>query len=153
MEVSRKEIKKGDVSLGQTITVRIKKNKVSKPFTIAEFDYHWDTGVDLQKDIMAVAISKDIIKRAGAWYYIGEDSKNPAVDGGGNQLKWQGKDTVEAVLKASPALYEYIEKMVLGIIPRDAQFVEINDQEDETLTIEATPEVTAEQQGMFPERE
>lgn len=153
MSVSRKEIKKGDVFLGQTIKCDIKKNKVSRPFTKAEFDYYWDTGIDIQKDIMQVAIDMEIIKRAGSWYFLGEDSKNPAKDGAGNELKWQGKETVEAVLKQSPALYDYIYKIIQGVIPKDAQFVTINDEEDET--IEVTPDSTsiAEQQAMFPEEE
>lgn len=129
ISVSRKEIKKGEVFLGQTIKCDIKKNKVARPFTKAEFDYYWDTGVDVQKDIMNVAMDMDIIKRAGAWYYLGEDSKNPSVDGAGNALKWQGKEMVEAVLKQSPELYDYIYKIVLGIIPRDAQFVTVNDED------------------------
>ncbi len=134
MEVRRKEIKKGDVFLGQQMIVSIKKNKVSRPFTKAEFDYYWDTGIDIVKDIMNVAMDMDIIKRAGAWYYYGEDSKNPLKDGAGNELKWMGKDSVEAVLKQSPALFQYTNDIVQGRIPKDAQFIEedhTQDAEDE----------------------
>lgn len=129
MEIRRKEIKKGDVFLGQTIFANIKKNKISRPFTKAEFDYYWDTGIDIIKDIMNTALEMDIIKRAGAWYFLGEDSKNPWEDGAGNPLKWQGKESVEATLKISPALFEYINNIVQGSIPRETQFVQETDDD------------------------
>lgn len=131
-EVRRKEIKQKDVVIGQTMTVHIKKNKVSRPFTIAEFDYYFDTGIDVVKDIMNVAMDMGIIKRAGAWYYYGDDIKNPLKDANGNELKWMGKDTVEAVLKQSPALFQYTNDIVQGRIPKDAQFVEENYDDEES---------------------
>lgn len=133
LEVKRKEIKKGDVFLGQTMFVTVKKNKVAKPFTKAEFDYYWVGGVDVIKDIMNVAMDMDIIKRGGAWYFYGEDKDNVLTDGEGNQLRWNGKDTVEAVLKQSPALYEYTNDIVQGRIPKDAVFVDEDHTQDEEL--------------------
>jgi recombination protein RecA len=133
LEVRRKEIKKGDAFIGQTITVQVKKNKVSRPFTKAEFDYYWDTGIDVIKDIMNVAIDMGVIHRKGAYYFLGpdpNDAKNVYKDGNGNELKWQGKETLENVLKQSPALFNYINDIVQGRIPKDAQFVEENHQEE-----------------------
>lgn len=130
MEIRRKEIKKGDVFLGQTIFANIKKNKVSRPFTKAEFDYYWDTGIDIIKDIMNTSFEMDIIKRAGAWYYLGDSSKEPWTDGNGNELKWNGKDAVEATLKISPALFNYINDIVQGSIPRETQFIQETDDDE-----------------------
>lgn len=137
MEVRRKEIKQKDMVIGQTMTVTIKKNKVSRPFTKAEFDYYFDTGIDVVKDIMNVAIDMGIIKRAGAWYFYGEDIKNPLKDSAGNELKWMGKETVETVLKQSPALFNYTNDIVQGRIPKDAQFVEEDFSQDENETEES----------------
>ncbi|UYX56031.1 DNA recombination/repair protein RecA (plasmid) [Bacillus thuringiensis] len=133
LEVRRKVIEKSGSHLGQTMFVKVIKNKVSRPYTKAEFDYYWDTGIDVVKDIMNVAMDMDIIKRAGAWYYYGEDSKNPFEDGAGNPLKWQGKETVEAVLKQSPALFDYTNDIVQGRIPKDAQFIDEEHDENEVL--------------------
>ncbi|EOO44399.1 recombinase RecA family protein [Bacillus cereus] len=133
LEVRRKVIEKSGSHLGQTMFVKVIKNKVSRPYTKAEFDYYWDTGIDVVKDIMNVAMDMDIIKRAGAWYYYGEDSKNPFEDGSGNPLKWQGKETVEAVLKQSPALFDYTNDIVQGRIPKDAQFIDEEHDENEVL--------------------
>ncbi|WP_242325862.1 DNA recombination/repair protein RecA [Bacillus cereus group sp. BfR-BA-01318] len=135
-EVRKKELKKGDVIIGQTMTVSVKKNKVSRPFTKSEFDYYYDTGVDVVKDIMNVAIDMKIIHRRGSYYFLGpdpEDAKNVYTDGAGNELKWSGKDTLEAVLKESPALYQYIDDIVQGRIPKDAQFIEEEHDENEVL--------------------
>lgn len=139
MRVSRKEIKKSDTFLGQQIKVDIKKNKVSRPFTIAEFDYYWQGGVDVVKDIMSTAIEMDIIHRSGAWYYLGESTKNPMTDALGNEFKWQGKDSLEISLKQSPEFYKYLNNLVLGLIPKDTQYVDEADEvvsEDETAADE-----------------
>ncbi|PLC14168.1 hypothetical protein BV582_21615 [Bacillus paralicheniformis] len=131
MEVRRKEIKKSDVIIGQEMNVSVKKNKVARPFTKSGFDYYWDTGVDVVKDIMNVAMDMDIIKRAGAYYYYGESHDEPYKDGAGNELKWRGKETVEAALKQSPALFEYTNSIVQGRIPKDAQMIQEDNSEDE----------------------
>ena len=133
LEVRRKVIEKSGTHLGQTMTVKVIKNKVARPYTTSVFDYYWDTGIDVVKDIMNVAIDMDIIKRAGAWYYLGEDSKNPLMDGENNPLKWNGKDMTEAVLKQSPALFAYIDDIVQGRIPKDAQFVDEDHEQDGEL--------------------
>jgi recombination protein RecA len=142
LEVKRKEIKKSDTIIGQTMFVTVKKNKVARPFTKAEFDYYFSDGIDVIKDIMNVAMDMDIIKRAGSWYFYGEDKDNVLSDGAGNPLKWMGKETVEAVLKQSPALFEYTNDIVQGRIPKDAVFVDEDHSQDETDETEESAEAT-----------
>ncbi|WP_067923938.1 recombinase RecA [Alicyclobacillus shizuokensis] len=136
IEIRRKEIKKGDVHIGQATTVKFIKNKVARPFTVAEYDYYFDTGIDVLKSIVDVAIDTGVINRAGAYYFIGEDAKNPSCDSHGNQLKWQGKENLIAALRVSPALYEYINGIVLGHIPKGTQFVEETDDGAESADSE-----------------
>lgn len=138
LEVKRKEIKKSDNIIGQTMFVNVKKNKVARPFTKAEFDYYFHGGIDVIKDIMNVAMDMDIIKRAGSWYFYGEDKDNVQVDGAGNPLKWMGKENVELVLKQSPALFEYTNDIVQGRIPKDAAFVEEDHTQDDDDAIDIT---------------
>lgn len=140
MEIRRSMITKSDATIGQTINIKVIKNKVSRPFTKSEFDYYYDTGIDVVKDIMNVAMDMDIIKRVGAYYYYGEDAKNPLTDGSGNALKWMGKDTVESVLKQSPALFHYTNEIVQGRIPKDAQFVEEDHTQDGQLEEDTSAE-------------
>lgn len=132
-EVRRKEIRQKDTIIGQQMTVRIIKNKVFRPFTVAEFDYYWDTGIDTVKDIMNVAIQVGVIKQAGAYYFIGHDIKQPAKDANGNELKWRGKETLLEVLRNSPALFQYINDLVMGHIPKDAQIVVETSSEEDTI--------------------
>lgn len=130
IDVRRKPIKKSDVEIGQTITVKFKKNKVARPFTKAEFDYFWIGGIDVIKDIMNTAIDMNIIHQRGAYFFLGsdpEDTKSAYEDGMGNKLLWQGRASLEETLKASPALYQYINDIVQGRIPKDTQFVQEND--------------------------
>jgi recombination protein RecA len=138
MDVRRKVIDKSGVNIGQHTTVKFVKNKVSRPFTVSEYDYYYDTGVDIMKDIMNVAVEQEVIKRAGAWYYIGEDNKNPMKDKNGNELKWQGKESLFEVLKASPKLYNYIYQVVQGNIPKDSQMVIEDDSQDDESDLEET---------------
>jgi recombination protein RecA len=110
MDVRRKVIDKGGVNIGQNTTVKFVKNKVARPFTISEYQYFYDTGIDILADITSVAIEKGIIGRAGAWYYIGEDTKNPDLDQDGNELKWQGKDSLIQSLRQNPSLFVKIDE-------------------------------------------
>lgn len=137
-EVKKKPIKKSDVFIGNEMTLKIVKNKVARPFTETTVDYYYDTLFDIQKDILNVALDMDIIHKRGAYYFLGPDpmdSKNVYKDANGNDLKWQGKETVERVLKENPDLFDYINDMVQGRLPKDAQFVEEQSQEDEELLV------------------
>jgi recombination protein RecA len=141
LDLRSKPIEKNGTFIGLETTVKFRKNKVARPFTTATYDYYWDTGVDRVKNIMEVATEMDIIHRAGAYYYLGEDSKNPYKDSMGNELKWQGKDNLLEALRNSPALYNYINDLVLGKIPKDAQFVVENDHEEEEPAQDLQPEM------------
>jgi recombination protein RecA len=124
IDVRAKKIEKSGTFLGQATTVKFVKNKVAVPFKVAEYDYYWIGGVDRIKNIMDAAVEMDVIHRAGAYFFFGESNKNPYTDAAGNKLSWQGKEALLEAFRSSPALYEYTNNMVLGNIPRDAQFVE-----------------------------
>jgi recombination protein RecA len=130
VDVRRKPIEKSSVFVGQATTAKIVKNKVSPPFKVAEYDYYWDGGVDMVKNIMGVAVDLGIIGQAGAYYYIGPSNKEPYTDGAGNRLSWQGGPALLDSLRVSPGLFSYVNDMVQGNIPRDAQMVIEGDDED-----------------------
>lgn len=124
MQVSRKMIEASKNKIGQTITVQVIKNKVARPFTKTDFDYFWDTGVDLIKDIMNTAIDMDIVKKSGAWYFLGESTKEALTDEAGNKFLWQGKQALEETLKASPEFYNYLHSVVMAQFSIDTKMVE-----------------------------
>lgn len=140
MDVRRQKIEKNGVHLGQTINVKIVKNKVSRPFTTAGFDYYWDTGIDVLKDITGIACELEIIKRAGAYYYLGESAKNPDLDAFGNAYKWQGKESLTDSLRISPELFEMIRKQVMDHLSRkfDRAKEEVTEETEETEDQEET---------------
>ncbi|QHW35745.1 hypothetical protein GZH47_33165 (plasmid) [Paenibacillus rhizovicinus] len=135
LDVRRTTIEKGNTFIGQSTTVKIVKNKCARPFTKAEYDYYWQGGIDMTKNIMTVAIDTNVIGRAGAYYYVGPSNKEPYTDGNGNELKWQGAESLLESLRVSPQLFAYINDMVLGIIPRDAQFI-VEEADDPSELVE-----------------
>jgi recombination protein RecA len=89
VEAKRDEwIKQKDETVGQSIKTRTMKNKTHRPQQTAVVDFYFADAngfqlgeFDTVKDIVNIAISADLITRAGAFYsYNGE--------------KWQGKDKV-----------------------------------------------------------
>lgn len=89
VEAKRDEwIKEKDETVGQSIKTRTMKNKTHRPQQTAVVDFYFAKSNGFQlgefdtiKDIVNIAISADLITRAGAFYsYNGE--------------KWQGKDKV-----------------------------------------------------------
>lgn len=140
--VRRKPITKGTDVLGQEITVKFEKNKVGTPFKTTTFDYYFNGGIDLIKDIMNTAIDMGIIYRGGAYYVLGQSYEEPFLDANGNEMKWRGRDTLEVVLKNSPELYAYIRKVVMGVIPKGTFEVEETPHiEDEIDELEAQAEL------------
>lgn len=134
IEIRGQKIEKNGSEIGLATTAKFVKNKVARPFTVAEYDYHWIGGVDQVKNIMDAAISTGVIHRRGAYYFYGsdaDDTKSAYMDNAGNKLMWQGSEPLLEVLRTSPSLYEYTNNMVLGIIPKDAVFVDEGHEEDE----------------------
>jgi len=94
------------VRVGQRIKVRTLKNKTAPPQRVAYFDFYFAEGgdcapgeFDFAKEIVSLAVVKEIIIRKGGWYYYGE-------------RKWQGIEPVIASLREEIDLKEEIQKKV-----------------------------------------
>ena len=86
-----------EVADGNTTIVKVKKNKVAPPFTTAEFDIMFGTGICRISEILALGVTLEIIDKAGSWYsYKGEKLG-------------QGKDGVRATLEDNIDLAAEIE--------------------------------------------
>lgn len=71
LEVKRVDIlTEGEAAIGQTVRIKVMKNKVGPPFGKIEADLFFGIGFDLQMEIIELAIRKGIIKQGGAWFSI-----------------------------------------------------------------------------------
>jgi recombination protein RecA len=66
-------IKDGTDVIGNRTKVKIVKNKVAPPFKEVEFDIIYNEGISKLGDLVDLAVNKEIIKKAGAWFSYGEN--------------------------------------------------------------------------------
>lgn len=93
-------LKKDDKEIGNRVKVKVVKNKVAPPFRTAEFDIIYGKGISKQGCIIDMAVSLDIIKKAGAWFSYNDEKIG------------QGRDRVKEFLSARPELEQEIEDKV-----------------------------------------
>jgi len=65
-------IKDGEVAVSNKVKATVKKSKCSPPYRIANFNITFGVGVDSAGELLADAIDKKIIKKAGSWFSYGE---------------------------------------------------------------------------------
>ncbi len=93
-------IKNGEEVIGNKTAVKVVKNKLSPPFARVEFDLMYGEGISLEGDLIELAVKKDIVNKAGAWYSY-EGAK-----------LGQGKEAAKGLLKKDTKLREDIMKKV-----------------------------------------
>lgn len=103
--------------IGQTIKLRVVKNKTAAPHQVAYVDFYFDSGgecapgeYDFAKEIFAIGVLNGVIERAGAYYRYG-----------GRQ--WQGQDAIIASIREEIDLKETLERDVLDSIRAGSKFV------------------------------
>lgn len=99
-------IKDGTDVIGNRTKVKIVKNKVAPPFKEVEFDIIYNEGISKLGDLVDLAVNKDIIKKAGAWFSYGEN-------------RMQGRDGVKKFLtedrESLKKLYKEVRESI-GIV-------------------------------------
>ena len=101
IEIRRKEqLKDGDVVTGITTGIKIVKNKIAPPFRTATFDIMYGTGISREGDLLDTGVAQDVVRKSGAWYYMGEEKLG------------QGKEGAREYLKAHPDLADQIEALL-----------------------------------------
>ena len=102
----RLDIRKGEVIKGETADignrtkVKVVKNKVAPPFRFAEFDLLYGKGICKLGCILDVAVSFDIVKKAGAWFSYNDEKLG------------QGREKAKEFLQANPSILEEVEAKV-----------------------------------------
>jgi recombination protein RecA len=101
LEIKRTEgLKKDGEDYGNHVRVRVLKNKVAPPFRQAEFDIIFGKGISKTGNILDVAVSLDIVKKAGAWFSYNDEKIG------------QGRDKSKEFLDANPEILKEIEGKV-----------------------------------------
>ncbi len=59
------QVKIGDEPVGGRTRVKIAKNKCACPFTEAEFEIRWGTGVDSVGELLDLGVARDLIDKSG----------------------------------------------------------------------------------------
>jgi recombination protein RecA len=101
MDIRRIETyKQGDETIGLRSRVKVVKNKVAPPFYQAEFDIMASEGISYEGDVLDVGLKMNILRKSGAWFYLGEDRLG------------QGRENVKRFLKENPPLSKEIETLI-----------------------------------------
>lgn len=101
MEIKRTETLKGENGeYGIHVRVRVLKNKVAPPFRTAEFDIIFGKGISKVGNILDVAVSLNIVNKAGAWFSFNEEKLG------------QGREKAKEFLEQNPEILSKIETLV-----------------------------------------
>ncbi|HEY8436893.1 MAG TPA: recombinase RecA [Haloplasmataceae bacterium] len=107
LEVRRGEqIKQGNDIIGNTVKVKVVKNKVAPPFKQASIDIMYGEGISKEGELVDLGVEYDIISKSGAWY-----SYN-------NEKIGQGRENAKKFLQDNPDIRDEIERKIrekLGI--------------------------------------
>jgi recombination protein RecA len=94
------QIKQGDSVIGNRTRVKVVKNKIAPPFREAEFDIMYNEGISRSGDILDLAVTHNIVEKAGAWFAYGEGKIG------------QGREAAKVYLQENPKVMEEIAKKV-----------------------------------------
>ena len=103
----------GKVTLGENVVgnrtrVKVVKNKCAPPFTEAEFDIRWGTGIDVGADLVETASQAGILEKNGSHYLFAGKSIG------------QGRDKTRDAILTDPALFQAVRKQTLEALPSQA---------------------------------
>lgn len=103
IDIRRKEsLKNGDQVIGNTVKVKVVKNKVAPPFRKCEFDIMFGSGISKSSELVDIGSELEIIKKSGSWFSY-EGSKLA-----------QGREAVKKLLEDNPELSEEIEAKIMN---------------------------------------
>ena len=105
MDIRRiSQIKQGDQAIGNRTRVKVVKNKIAPPFREAEFDIMFNEGISKSGDILDLAVNKNIVEKAGAWFSYGGEKIG------------QGREASKQYLNNNPKVMDEIAKKIKAAV-------------------------------------
>lgn len=95
-------LKKNEVHYGNTIGVRIVKNKLAAPFKRAQIDLIFNEGISKELDLLDAALEAQVVAQSGSWYSFGA------------QKCAQGREQMVHYLKNNQDIAHDIEKQIFA---------------------------------------
>jgi len=122
MDIRRIEtLKDGQDAIGIRARVKVIKNKVAPPFRQAEFDIMYNEGISVAGSVLDVATDLGIVRKSGAWFYLGEERLG------------QGRENVKTFLKANPDMLQSIRTRITDASPELSGRLEYSGQDGEAM--------------------
>ena len=115
IDIRRAEaIKNGTNIIGNTVKVKVVKNKVAPPFHSCIIDLIYGEGISRYGEILDLGASLNLIGKTGNWYTLGDNKI-------GN-----GREAAKAYLREHPEQTDELEKQIRSAISKDGviEFVE-----------------------------
>jgi recombination protein RecA len=89
-------------AVGNHVRVKVVKNKVSPPFTEAEFDILFNHGINKEGSVIEVGIEHGVVEKKGAWLQFN------------GELIGQGKDAAQKTLVEKPEVAAKIVEAIMA---------------------------------------
>ena len=103
------QLKDGEEAIGNSVRVKVVKNKVAPPFRKAEFDIMFGEGISRTGEIVDLGVQYGIIKKSGSFFSY-NDTKLA-----------QGRDRTKALIADNPELAEELEMKIAEAIKGNAE--------------------------------
>ena len=98
------QLKDGEDAIGNSVRVKVVKNKVAPPFRKAEFDIIFGEGISRTGEIVDLGVQYGIIKKSGSFFSYNETKLA------------QGRDRTKALIADNPELAEELEMKIAEAI-------------------------------------
>jgi recombination protein RecA len=120
MDIRRIEtLKDGQDAIGIRARVKVITNKVAPPFRQAEFDIMYNEGISVSGSVLDVATDLGIVRKSGAWFYLGEERLG------------QGRENAKTFLKSNPDVLDDIRNRIKAGSPELSGRLEYAHQDDD----------------------
>ena len=95
------QLKDGEDAIGNSVRVKVVKNKVAPPFRKAEFDIMFGEGISRIGEIVDLGVAYGVIKKSGSFFSYNETKLA------------QGRDRTKALIADNPELAEELEEKIM----------------------------------------